>query len=172
MNKFSFVCLILFIPFSIFSDIVFPESLYVIDTESSYKIMLGVSPEFIEKEYGEPNDKKLRYKFSSPNYEIWSMTYDGFEIWYDTYDKMITSIEILNQSFCTSKYIKIGDPLSKIIQLYGAPNYISKNIEGEEIYDYNGFFKEINLDGEYTSLQFIISDGKIIKIFIAIISEV
>jgi hypothetical protein len=56
MNCKHLVFLLLIIPVALFADILYPDSLYVIHEDTGYKILLGTSPEFIEKEFGQPND--------------------------------------------------------------------------------------------------------------------
>ena len=163
---------LLFIPILLSSEISFPESLYFIYTKSDYKIMLGINPIFIEKEYGYPKEKILRHKFNSPDYEVWSMVYDDFEIWYDTYDNIITTIEINSLNYTTSMGIKIFDTMQKVINTYGKPSTIFENSRGELVLNYNKIFKEINHDGEYSTLQFTFLEEKVIKIILAIVSEV
>jgi hypothetical protein len=163
---------LLFIPFSLYADISFPESLYIIHEETGYKILLGTSPEFIEKEFGLPKEKSLKFKFTSPDYELWDMIYNGFEIRYQTYDKMISSITVKTPGFSTSKNIKVGSGLPDLIKAYGNPKRLFSNSKGELIYQYTNFIKEISLEGEYTLLQFKILSNRVVEILLDIVSSV
>jgi hypothetical protein len=170
--KYKCLFLFLFIPVCLFAEIVYPESLYVIDKKFGYKLMIGTSPEFVENFFGKPKEKILRFKFISPDYEFWDIIYNDFEIRYQTYDHMITSIKINTDAFYTSKNITVGSSLSEVIQGYGDPTYINRTSEGELIYQYEQFIKEINLEGEYTVIQFRILNNKVQEILIDIVSGV
>jgi hypothetical protein len=159
-------------PMCVFSEITYPDSLYIIDKESGYKIMLGSSPEFAEIHFGQPKAKLLKFSFTSPDYEIWDIIYDGFEIRYQTYDKMISGIKITTDVMCTSENISVGSSLSEVIQAYGNPTRTRVNKEGEIEYQYAQFIKEINLDSEYTVVIFIILNDKVKEIAIDIVSTV
>ena len=165
MNKQLIILFLVFIPFSLFGEITFPESMYVVDVETGFKIMLGLPPAFVEKEYGTPKEKKLQHKFSSGR-EDWIITYDDFVMRYETRNMRLTSIRITTPRFCASSGIKIGDTLSDVIRIYGHPSYTTTNTQGELIYLYEKVFKEINIiaEAEYTLMQFVFIHDKIIAI--------
>ena len=173
MKKLLLLLITFVFPVFIFCDIVYPESLYIIDLKTGYKIMLGTSPYFIEREYNEPITKKLVERYFSPDYEYWSIIYDKFELWYDTYDMIINKIKIHDQGFSTSKGVKIGDRLKDIISNYGNPtiHYIN-SVNCWSIYEYHIFFKEINIDGLYTVVRFSLLNDNIMEIEFSIEREI
>jgi hypothetical protein len=170
--KLKILFLLFFPPLLSFGDIIFPDSLYVVHKETGYKIMIGTAPEFVERHFGKPQKKILRFKFQSPDYEIWDIVYDSFEIRYQTYDNIITSIKLLNNSFSTSQNVEIGYLQTNVINIYGTPTYITINDKGEAIYQYEKFINELNIDGEYTLLQFTFSGNKVTEILFDIVIEI
>ena len=172
MKKLWFVFFMLFIPLSLCSQMIFPDSTYMVDTETSFKIMLGLPPRLVEKQYGDPKERKIQYKYGNGR-EYWIMTYDDLEISYETRDMMITTIGITNKKFCTSKGIKVGDSLLSVVNTYGNPAYVNKNDNGLLTYVYKEYFKEINhIEGECTTVQFIFLNDVIVRIYLSIVSEV
>jgi len=170
MKRFLLIIVFVFIPFSLFGEITFPESVYLVDNETGFKIMLGQPPRFIEDEYGTPNEKILIRKFSSGN-GVWRLVYNDFEMMYETRDMLITYIRTTGSRFSTSK-VKIGDSLSDIIRLYGNPDYTTTINNGELVYSYRRIFKEINSETEITTIQFGFINNRVVTIYLYIASVV
>jgi hypothetical protein len=170
--KYKYFVLLIFVSSLTHAEIFFPDYLYVIHKETGYKILLGTSPRFIEKYFGKPNKKELKFQFVSPDYEIWDMIYDNFEIRYQTLDVMITGIKIRNDNFYTSKNIKVGSTISEVINHYGHPTYTYTNSEGVLIYLYEQYIKEINSEGLYTVIQFNIEKSTVVEILLDIVTSI
>jgi len=174
MKKLWFVYFILFIPFSLFSEIDFPDSAYMVDVDTGFKIMLGLPPSFAEREYGVPKEKEMRSRHGNGR-EYWSMTYDNFEIWYEAKDMMITDFFVTNQKFRTPKGVKVGDSMSSIVKTYGnptPPGFVHKNAQGELFYVYRKSFRELNHEEEYIAWQFVFVNDKVIRIILTIMCDV
>jgi len=165
-----FVFLLILIPISLFGEIIFPESVYLVDNETGFKIMLGLPPSFIENEYGPPKEKSIVYKYPSGN-EEWRVVYTDFIIKYHTHDMKVTYIGTMSSKFSTPK-VKIGDSLSKITRLYGNPVHAHIYNNSELLYLYSKEIPEINTVSELTTIQFGFINNRIIGIYLYIVSVV
>jgi hypothetical protein len=146
-------------PYYLFSEIQYPESLYVEHTETGYRILLGSIPQNVEREYGHPLEKKMLFRVASGAWELWETRYSNFIIRYSTYYNEITEIILLNDTFKTSLGIKVGDTEENLIKTYGNPIDIIYYLEKRMIYD--KYIPEINSDGEFTRIMFD-TDGSVI----------
>lgn len=171
MKRLLLIILLVFIDSIVFAEITYPDYYYVIDRETNFRIVLGGTPEFVSKYYGRPVVKQLLLKATSPDYEIWREIFEiGLTIDYETYDFMISNITIKTQRFITSKGIKIGSSESEVIEKYGEPTKKIKSKEKDSIiFIYRQELKEINLEGEYSLINFTIHDNNITSITLAIV---
>lgn len=169
MKRLKITLFFLFISSLLFGEIAFPSSVYVVDVETGFKIMLGLPPRFVERKYGIPQERKLQFIYPS-GLELWLITYPGFQILYERHnDVMIVSIRITNEKFTTSNGLKIGSSLTDVINIYGNPTDIRKNTQGEVVFIYiHDRFKEINEYGEFTVIQFTFLYDKVTSIMIYI----
>ncbi|MCL2793514.1 MAG: hypothetical protein FWD87_10555 [Spirochaetaceae bacterium] len=172
--KYKLLFIVLLIPnilfadlFSYPSDISFPESLFFIHRETGFRIMLGLPPEFVLTHFGKPSEKRMTHQFRSPDYQRWEIVYEDFIIDYRTYDFVITYINIITDSFYTSKGIKIGSTVNEVINAYGNPR-VTVSRDGYEIMLYDRFIPEINSDSEYTTIQFTIKNNVVVRVIMAI----
>lgn len=156
---------------SLSAEISFPESLYVIHKESGYKILIGSSPYFIINKFGKPKHENVLFHFESPEYEIIEYVYDDFSIRLQTYRLVIMMIVIIENSFCTSQGIEVGNTEEDVIVAYGNPNDIMYH-EGYRELVFSNRFDEINHEAEYTELVFSIKNGVVRRISIVISSTV
>jgi hypothetical protein len=85
---------------------------------------------------------------------------------------MITSIKFRMNSFHTSTNIKIGSRIDEVVNVYGTPTYITSNDKGEIIYQFEQFIEEINIEGEYTLIQFKVFSNRVVEILIDIVISV
>jgi hypothetical protein len=168
-NKFV-LFLLLFIPSYLFSDLQYPESLYVVHKESGYRILLGSTLyQNIERNFGNPTERKLISRGHNtasrePNgaSEIWEITYPDFILQYNIYYGEVTSITLLNDTFKTSLDINIGDREDDLLKAYGEPSEIVYLMEKSIIY--NKFIPEINVNGAFIQIIFQTSLGFVDKI--------
>jgi len=168
MKKLQLVFLFVFVPIALHGEITFPDSVYVMDEETGFKIMLGLPPRYVELEYGTPKEKKLVFRYPS-GIERWMVDYDDFEIEYETPSRMITFIKTSNSRFSTPR-VKIGDPLSNIIRIYGNPHSPTRTINnGEQTYSYRKVLSEINdHETEITTIQFGVLHDRVVTIYLYI----
>lgn len=168
MKKIIVGICIMFFPILTFGDMTFPDSVSVVDVQTGFKIMLGLTPRFVEREYAPSNEKRLLRRYSS-GIEIWSVTYDDFRIIYETFDMTINTIEIKTNRFRTSNGITIGDPLVNVIKAYGNPTDIQRGAQGELFFVFrHDRFREINDYSEFTQIQFTIINNRVYRIFLSI----
>ncbi len=160
-RKYLFILLAL-IPCYLFSEIQYPESLYVEYKETKYRILLGSIYHYVEEAFGIPLEKKMLFREASDAYEIWELRYSDFNLTYSTYHNKIIDITILNDTFKTSLNIEIGDSEEDVIKVYGNPSEIIYRFEKMIIYDQ--YIPEINSDGQYTRIMFEISNGIVTRI--------
>jgi hypothetical protein len=174
MKRIFLIVMILY-SVNIYAEIIYPDDYYIIDTENDFRIVLGNAPSFVSDFYGAPLSKELIFEAKWPEYKIWREGYKcGITIEYETYDFMITYIHIDNNRFITSKGVKVGTSKEEVIQLYGEPTREIKEEDSKnKIYMlYEEVNKEINIDGEYSLIGFIIVNNTVSDIVIEIVSSV
>ncbi len=158
-----------------YPEITYPEYYYVIDKETNFRIVLGGVPEFVKIFYGPSLSKKLLLEATSPDYEIWREKFEcGLILEYETYDFMISAIRIDNDRFITSMGLGIGSTRNDIIKLYGEPTRVITRDSDNGIikFLYESDHKEINLDGEYSLIEFTLMNDIVTRIILEIVSSV
>jgi hypothetical protein len=162
MKRNYILVLLLLIPSYLFSDIRYPESLYLEHKQTGYRILLGSIPQYVEMEYGTPLERKMLFREATGAWELWELKYSDFTFMYSTYHNKIMDVTIFTNAFKTSLGIEIGDSEENVLKAYGEPSEIIYNMAKTIIY--NKFIPEINSHGQCTYLMFEIGGGIVEKI--------
>jgi hypothetical protein len=125
-KKNLFLILLIFIPYCLFSDIQYPESLYVKHNETEYRILLGSTPQRVIRRFGHPLEEKMIFRINSGVWEFWELRYFNFILRYNTYYNEITEIILFDDTFKTSLNIKVGDSEEDVLKVYGNPRSVNK----------------------------------------------
>lgn len=90
-------------------------------------------------------------------------TYKGFKIHKDgTYLTDVSEIEVFDPKYTTSRGIKVGDPESKVIELYGAPN---QEFQGDKNASYHCYFDSEGdvVFSRFWGIDFKYENGKVVS---------
>ncbi|MCK4541007.1 MAG: hypothetical protein KAU17_02115 [Spirochaetales bacterium] len=155
--------------------IMFPNDLFVIDSENNFNILIGSHADLFFKAYGKDGRSNVLATFHSPSYQMIEIVYSNdFRIIYSTYINRIDVVEISSKRFTIGNDLTIGSSSRDIVEEYGEPWTIQTSSQNDGCIDiiYMGHFPEINFPGEDTFLIFTLKDDMVVEISLSISSNV